>query len=109
MPLAEGFAFFLLPSSFFLLPSSFFLGNSRLIRLLPSSLRSHAELPQDEQIGVPSRSFFLLPSSFFLLPSAHLVLNFRDPAPPSPRGVLAYATPRRLPFRLMSRYLSSGM
>ena len=22
----------------------------------------------------------------------HLVLNFRDPAPPSPRGVLAYAT-----------------
>src|SRR6516164_2003474 len=44
-----------LPSSFFLLPSSFFLGNSRLIRLLPSSLRSHAELPQDEQIGVPSR------------------------------------------------------
>ena len=102
MPLAEGFAFFLLPSSFFL-------GNSRLIRLLPSSLRSHAELPQDEQIGVPSRSFFLLPSSFFLLPSAHLVLNFRDPAPPSPRGVLAYATPRRLPFRLMSRYLSSGM
>src|SRR5260370_25701291 len=39
----------------------------------------------------------------------HLVLNFRDPAPPSPRGVLAYATPRRLPFRLMSRYLSSGM
>src|SRR5207237_5097003 len=30
----------------------------------------------------------------------HLVLNFRDPAPPSPRGVLAYATPRRFPFRL---------
>jgi hypothetical protein len=26
----------------------------------------------------------------------------------SPRGVLAYATPRRLPFRLMTRYLSSG-
>src|SRR6266536_5833402 len=40
---------------------------------------------------------------------AHLVLNFRDPAPPSPRGELANATPRRLPFRLMSRYLSSGM
>src|SRR5260370_24615607 len=39
----------------------------------------------------------------------HLVLNFRDPAPPSPRGELANATPRRLPFRLMSRYLSSGM
>src|SRR5215467_11766505 len=32
--------------------------------------------------------------------AAHLVLNFRDPAPPSPRGVLAYATPKRLPFRL---------
>ena len=45
-----------------------------------------------------------------LLPaSAHLVLNFRDAAPPSPRGALAYATPRRLPFRLMSRCLSSGM
>src|SRR6266540_6943967 len=30
-----------------------------------------------------------------LLPaSAHLVLNFRNPAPPSPRGVLANATPR---------------
>src|SRR5262245_40147367 len=34
------------------------------------------------------------------LPFAHLVLNFRDPASPSPRGVLAYATPKRLPFRL---------
>src|SRR5262249_787145 len=34
------------------------------------------------------------------LPFAHLVLNFRVPAPPSPRGVLAYATPKRLPFRL---------
>src|SRR6516165_4240751 len=33
------------------------------------------------------------------LPAAHLVLNFRDPAPPSPRGVRAYATPKRLPFR----------
>src|SRR5262249_8633415 len=43
------------------------------------------------------------------LPSAHLVLNFRDPAPPSPRGVLAYATPKRLPFRLITRNLSSGM
>src|SRR5262252_11166114 len=34
------------------------------------------------------------------LPFAHLVLNFRVPAPPSPRGVLAYATPKRLPFGL---------
>src|SRR5499427_1942402 len=34
------------------------------------------------------------------LPFAHLVLNFRVPAPSSPRGVLAYATPKRLPFRL---------
>jgi len=42
-------------------------------------------------------------------PFAHLVLNFRDPAPPSPRGVLAYATPKRLPFRLITRNLSSGM
>src|SRR6516164_9405742 len=45
----------------------------------------------------------------YWLPAAHLVLNFRDPAPPSPRGVLAYATPRRLPFRLITRNLSSGM
>jgi putative ABC transport system substrate-binding protein len=45
-----------------------------------------------------------------LLPaSAHLVLNFRDPAPPSPRGVLANATPRRFPLRLITRNLSSGM
>ena len=29
------------------------------------------------------------------IPLAHLVLNFRDLAPPSPRGVLANATPRR--------------
>src|SRR5947209_6324310 len=36
----------------------------------------------------------------YLLP----LLNFRDAAAPSPRGVLAYATARRLPFRLMSRY-----
>src|SRR5262249_8322047 len=43
------------------------------------------------------------------LPFAHLVLNFRDPAPPSPRGVLANATPKRLPFRLITRNLSSGM
>src|SRR5215831_11692936 len=43
------------------------------------------------------------------LPAAHFVLNFRDPAPPSPRGVLAYATPKRLPFRLITRNLSSGM
>ena len=41
--------------------------------------------------------------------TAHLVLNFRDPAPPSPRGVLANATPKRLPFRLITRNLSSGM
>src|SRR5215813_12785134 len=40
---------------------------------------------------------------------AHLVLNFRDPASPSPRGVLANATPKRLPFRLITRNLSSGM
>src|SRR6516162_9683821 len=45
----------------------------------------------------------------YWLPAAHLVLNFRDPAPPSPRGVLAYATPKRLPFRLITRNLSSGM
>src|SRR6266446_1268027 len=45
-----------------------------------------------------------------LLPaSAHLVLNFRGPAPPSPRGVLAKATPRRFPLRLITRNLSSGM
>ena len=41
--------------------------------------------------------------------SAHLVLNFSDPAPPSLRGVLANATPRRFPFRLITRNLSSGM
>src|SRR5262245_15127687 len=41
--------------------------------------------------------------------SAYLVLNFRDPAPPSPRGVLANATPRRFPFRLITRNLSSGI
>ena len=38
----------------------------------------------------------------------YLVLNFSDPAPPSPRGVLANATPRRFPFRLITRNLSSG-
>ena len=37
------------------------------------------------------------------LPSAHLVFNFRDPAPPSPRGVLANATPRRFPLRLTTK------
>jgi hypothetical protein len=42
-------------------------------------------------------------------PDTHLVLNFSDAAPPSPRGVLAYATPRRLPLRLMTRYLSAVM
>jgi hypothetical protein len=41
--------------------------------------------------------------------SAYLVLNFRDPAPPSPRGVLTYATPRRFPLRLITRNLSSGI
>src|SRR5215469_14762232 len=41
-------------------------------------------------------------------PSAYLVLNFRDVAPPSPRGVLPNATPRRLPLRLITRNLSSG-
>src|SRR5262245_34143269 len=30
-------------------------GRSRVIRLLPSSLRSHALFPQDKQLGVPSR------------------------------------------------------
>jgi hypothetical protein len=40
--------------------------------------------------------------------SAHLVLNFKDLAPPSPRGALANATPRRFPFRLITRNLSSG-
>src|SRR5215472_2005820 len=44
-----------------------------------------------------------------LPPSAHLVLNFRDAAPPSPRGVLANATPRRFPLRLITRNLSSGI
>src|SRR6516165_2204898 len=43
------------------------------------------------------------------LASAHLVLNFRNPAPPSPRGVLTNATPRRFPLRLITRNLSSGM
>src|SRR5262249_24333109 len=41
--------------------------------------------------------------------SAHFVLNFSDPAPPSPRGVLANATPRRFPLRLITRKLSSGI
>src|SRR6266699_5868218 len=41
--------------------------------------------------------------------SAHLVLNFRDAPPPSPRGSLANATPRRFPLRLITRNLSSGM
>jgi len=41
-----------------------------------------------------------------LLASAHLVLNFRNPAPPSPRGVLANATPRRFPLRLITRNLT---
>src|SRR6516164_6578812 len=40
--------------------------------------------------------------------SAHLVLNFRDAAPPSPLGVLANATPRRFPLRLITGNLSSG-
>src|SRR5262249_23613050 len=39
----------------------------------------------------------------------YLVLNFRDPAPPSPRGLRANATPRRFPFRLITRNLSSGI
>src|SRR5437667_10707972 len=41
--------------------------------------------------------------------NSSLRLEMCDAAAPSPRGVLAYATPRRLPFRLMSRYLSSDM
>ena len=44
-----------------------------------------------------------------LPPSAYLVLNFRDAAPPSPRGVLPNATPRRFPLRLITRNLSSGI
>ena len=44
-----------------------------------------------------------------LPPSAYVVLNFRDAAPPSPRGVLTNATPRRFPLRLITRNLSSGM
>src|SRR6516225_5232923 len=40
--------------------------------------------------------------------SAHSVLNFRDAAPPSPRGVLANATPRRFPLRLITRELVLG-
>jgi hypothetical protein len=40
---------------------------------------------------------------------AHLVLNLRDLAPPSPRGVLANATPRRFPLRLITRNLSFGI
>src|SRR5262245_64528808 len=43
-----------------------------------------------------------------LPPSAYLALNFRDAAPPSPRGVLANATPRRFPLRLITRNLSSA-
>jgi hypothetical protein len=39
--------------------------------------------------------------------SAHLVLNFRDAAPPSPLGALANATPRRFPLRLITGNLSS--
>src|SRR5262249_22503455 len=38
--------------------------------------------------------------------SAHLVLNLA--APPSPLGVLANATPRRFPLRLITGNLSSG-
>jgi hypothetical protein len=41
--------------------------------------------------------------------TVHLVLDFNDAAPPSPRGVLANATPRRFPLRLIARNLSSGM
>ena len=44
-----------------------------------------------------------------LPPSAYVVLNFRDAAPPSPRGALANATPRRFPLRLITRNLSSGI
>src|SRR6266446_8081920 len=44
-----------------------------------------------------------------LPPSAYLVLNFRDAAPPSPRGAPANATPRRFPLRLITRNLSSGI
>src|SRR5262249_53972831 len=40
--------------------------------------------------------------------SAHLVLYVSDPAPPSPPGVLATATPRRVPLRLITGNLSSG-
>src|SRR6516164_9880992 len=40
--------------------------------------------------------------------SAHLVLNFRDAAPPSPLGVLANATPRRFPFAAHNRELVLG-
>src|SRR5271169_6897448 len=36
-------------------PSQNRTGNSRLIRLLHSGLRSHAELPQDKQVRVPPR------------------------------------------------------
>src|SRR5260221_13750412 len=41
--------------------------------------------------------------------SAQLVLNFRGHAPPSPRGVLAKAAPRRFPLRLITKNLFSGM
>src|SRR5262249_41120666 len=53
-----------------------------------------------EGISDAPRATGTLMGSIGCLPFAHLVLNFRVPAPPSPRGVLAYATPKRLPFRL---------
>src|SRR5262249_22278739 len=36
-------------------PSQIRTGRSRVIRLLPPNLRSHALFPQDKQLGVPSR------------------------------------------------------
>jgi hypothetical protein len=52
-----------------------------------------------------------LPRNFGRAPStcpsgeSSLVLNFRDLALPSPRGVAANATPRRFPLRLITRKL----
>ena len=67
------------------------------------------------EITVPNRLRLPAPQSGtqtgakLLPPSAYLVLNFRDAAPPSPRGVLPNATPRRFPLRLITRNLSSGI
>jgi len=59
----------------------------------PATLRS-LEISRGRYSGCGTQTGELLPAS------AYLVLNFRNPAPRSPRGVLANATQRRFPLRL---------